>query len=102
MAATMFGRLSRHVVLVIALFVAVDALVCPVMCMVADAESHQASTTGTQGTVSLSCAACSASTVALQNYLPTAFLLVTDCRTAPIDTPCIAPVGDIDHPPRLA
>ncbi len=102
MAPTMFGRLSRRVVLVIALFVTVDALVCPVMCLVAGAESHQASSSGTQGTASLICGACSAGTGPLQSYLPTALVLVTDCRTLPIDPPCIAPVGDIDHPPRLA
>ena len=98
----MFGRMSRRLVLVIGLFITVDAAVCPVMCLVEDAASHQASTAGTQGTPSLSCGACSAGTVALGTFATAALVLVTAPTASHIDPPCVAPVGDIDHPPRLA
>jgi hypothetical protein len=97
----MIRRWGAHLVVIMALFVALDAAVCPVLCLRADAPSHQ-SKNPTQGSSSASCGACSIGIVPLDAYVAAA----PDLLTAPpirhsADRALLAHVADIDHPPRL-
>jgi hypothetical protein len=85
-----------------ALFVAVDAMLCPVMCLSADAASHRSTNLPSQGNSAAACGACSIGIVALQADLAAPpDLLAARPSLQSIDRPLPAAVADIDHPPRF-
>jgi len=98
----MFGRPLACLVVVMALFVAMDAMVCPVICLRADADSHKSTNLPSQGSSSAACGACSIGIVSLQSDVAAPpDLLTTRPSLQSVDRVLAVPVADIDHPPRL-
>ena len=96
-------KLARLGVFVVALFVTVDAGLCPVLCLNADSAGHGSSNLPSQGAASTACGACSIGLVAVAAGVPGP--LTPEAKTAPeyrAVLPPLAPAFDIDHPPRLS
>ena len=65
----MVAKLTRVCVLLVAVFVTVDAGLCPVLCLNADTAGHGSSTLPSQGAASSACGACSCGLVAVATDL---------------------------------
>lgn len=94
-------KLARVGILLVALFVTLDAGLCPVLCLNAESAGHGSSNLPSQGAASSACGACASGLVAVAtvNAVP---LTPVATRTpeygvAPLP---FAPAFDIDHPPR--
>ena len=88
-------------VLVFAL-VATDAAVCPVLCLAADAASHDATNLPTHGSTAPSCGTCSSGLIPVASYLPGGLVLIAD-QIANLAAPAPLAASDIAiyHPPRF-
>ena len=96
-------KLIRVCVLLVAVFVTVDAGLCPVLCLNADTAGHGSSNLPSQGASSSACGACSCGLVAAAADLPDSLTPLTKPVTEYQDTlPPLAPAFDIEHPPRLS
>lgn len=96
-------KLTRVGVLFVALFVTLDAGLCPVLCLNADNAGHGSSNLPSQGAASTVCGACSTGLVAVAADVSGPLTPVA--KTAPeyrVVLPPLAPAFDIDHPPRLS
>ena len=94
---------TRILALLLALFVTLDAGLCPVLCLNADSEGHRSSNLPSQGSASSACGACSIGLVAVATDVSGSLTPVA--KTAPeyrVVLPPLAPAFDIDHPPRLS
>lgn len=99
----MASKLTRVSVLLVALFVTLDAGLCPVLCLSADSAGHESSNLPSQGAASSACGACSSGLVAVAADVSGPLTPVAE--TAPeyrVVLPPLAPAFDIDHPPRLS
>lgn len=96
----MLRYMSRIVAFVI-LLIAIDTVVCPVLCLNLNTSSHQTSTVPSQG---LGCAGgfCSSSgqlpVCAEQPETLTPDERLAECHSS---RPLLNPTADIDHPPRI-
>ena len=96
-------KLARVCVLLVTVFVTVDAGLCPVLCLNADSAGHGSSNVPSQGATSSACGACSSGLVAVAAGLPSPLTLLTKPATQyRVVLPPLAPAFDIDHPPRLS
>ena len=96
-------KLAHVGILLLALFVTVDAGLCPVLCLSADSAGHGSSNLPSQGAASSACGACSSGLVAV--VADVLGPLTPVAKTAPdyrVVLPPLAPTFDIDHPPRLS
>lgn len=94
---------TRILVLLLALFVTVDAGLCPVLCLNADSAGHRSSNLPSQGSASSACGACSSGLVAVAADVSGPLTPVA--KPAPeyrAVLPPLAPAFDIDHPPSLS
>lgn len=97
--------MSRLALILVLLFVGLDAALCPVVCLATDAASHQTSGTPSQGTGSgAACGGMCWSGVAPSPAESSVVLLRDSCRLPdrPVELASRSPIADIDHPPRLA
>lgn len=95
------ANFTRAFVLFAALFVTIDAGLCPVLCLYADRAEHGSSGLPSQAASSSACGACSCGLAAANTELT--------CPPAPVAKPVAEfsaalpvfdPAFDIDHPPR--
>lgn len=95
------AKLTRVCVLLVAVFVTVDAGLCPVLCLNADTAGHGSSTLPSQGAASSACGACSCGLVVAGADLRGPLTPVAKAATEyGVVLPPLAPAFDIDHPPR--
>ena len=96
-------KLIRVSVLLMALFVTVDAGLCPVLCLYADSAGHGSTNVPSQAATSSACGVCSCGLVAAAPGLPSSLTPLTK-RVTPYQgsLPPLAPAFDIEHPPRLS
>ena len=92
----------RAFALLIVLFVAIDAALCPIVCLERDdSPSHQTSSVPAHAVTPMCGGACSSATPALAAYVPGPLMLtIGDASRRRIINPAPGPVTDIDHPPR--
>lgn len=97
-------KLIRVCVLLMALFVTVDAGLCPVLCLYADdSAGHGSANVPSQAATSSACGVCSCGLVAAAPGLPSSLTPLTKPVTQYQDSlPPLAPAFDIEHPPRLS
>ena len=96
--------MARIAVVLVLLFVGLDAAVCPVVCLATEAASHQTSRVPSPGTGSS--AACSGAcwSGVTVSAVDSSIVLVQDSARLSdrrVESPSRTPVADIDHPPRL-
>lgn len=99
-----FSGMTRAAVLLVLLFIGSDAAVCPVVCLAADAASHQTSGVPSHGTGSaLACGGACWSGVTVSAVDASVVLVQDSARLLdrPVESPSRSAVADIDHPPRL-
>ena len=96
-------KLIRVSVLLMALFVTVDAGLCPVLCLYADSPGHGSTNVPSQAATSSACGVCSCGLVAAAPGLPSSLTPLTKPVTPYQGSlPPLAPAFDIEHPPRLS
>ena len=97
------ANLTRVCVLVAALFVTLDAGLCPVLCLYADRAEHGSSSLPSQAASSSACGACACGLVAVdaERSRPMALVAKPAAESA-ASLPLLDPAFDIDHPPRLS
>lgn len=83
------------------LLIAIDTVVCPVLCLNLDTASHQTSTVPSQG---VGCAGgfCSPGQLPVRAHQPEALIPVQRLTERPTFRPVLDPTADIDHPPRIS
>lgn len=100
-----FLGMSRLAIILVLLFIGLDAGVCPVVCLATDAASHQASGVPSQGSgLGAACGGMCWSGVT-GHAIDSSVVLMHDCSRipeGPVALPSRSPVANIDHPPRLA
>ena len=93
-------KLTRTAVFLAALFVTVDAGLCPVLCLYTDQAEHGSSNLPSPS-ASTACGVCACGLVGIDDGFP--------CPLAPVDKqaaeflaarPLLDSASDIDHPPR--
>lgn len=94
-------KLTRVCVLLAALFVTVDAGLCPVLCLYAERGEHGSSTLPSQTASSTACGACVCALAAIDNaFLRPPTPVVQQPAELSASPPVLTPASEIDHPPR--
>ena len=96
--------MARIAVLIVLLFVGLDAALCPVVCLATDAASHQTSDVPSHGSgKSAACGGACWSGVTVSAVDSSVSLVQDSARLSDrrVESPSRSPIADIDHPPRL-